>query len=454
MIEIEKPRIECIKTPTDDSYGKYVIEPLERGYGTTLGNSLRRVLLSSLPGTAVTSIRISGIQHEFSTIPGVKEDVTEIVLNIKRIIARLHSDEPKTVYIEASGECEVTAGDIKADGEVEILNPELHIATLGPDASLSMELTLDHGRGYVPADKNKNPQQIIGTIPVDSIYTPVLKVNYAVENTRVGNQTDFDKLTLEVWTDRTISPRDAVSLGGATLEVLAPAQLNEDKDDNNSLVMMLHSDEGRILLAGDMEFPEEGVLLQSGADVTCDVLKVPNHADDDTCSETFVRAAAPDAAVICTDTREKSETPDPRVVASLQAVGAQVAVTQECTGGILVYLHQGTPSIEKIDLPQPATGVSIRQVIPGEDRIVLANDGETVSLEGWYLVSDRGNELYVFGSGAQLDANAELTLGTLSTDSTYDLLWDDEEVIHTSKNDVITLYDANGMEVSSMDNGC
>ena len=217
MIEIEKPRIECIETPSDDSYGKYVIEPLERGYGTTLGNCLRRVLLSSLPGTAVTSIRISGIQHEFSTIPGVKEDVTEIVLNIKRIIARLHSDEPKTVYIEASGEGEVTAGDIKADGEVEILNPELHIATLGPDASLSMELTLDHGRGYVPADKNKNPQQIIGTIPVDSIYTPVLKVNYAVENTRVGNQTDFDKLTLEVWTDRTISPRDAVSLGAKIL---------------------------------------------------------------------------------------------------------------------------------------------------------------------------------------------------------------------------------------------
>ena len=217
MIEIEKPRIECIETPTDDSYGKYVIEPLERGYGTTLGNSLRRVLLSSLPGTAVTSIRISGIQHEFSAIPGVKEDVTEIVLNIKRIIARLHSDEPKTVYIEASGEGEVTAGDIKADGEVEILNPELHIATLGPDASLSMELTLDHGRGYVPADKNKNPQQIIGTIPVDSIYTPVLKVNYAVENTRVGNQTDFDKLTLEVWPDRTISPRDAVSLGAKIL---------------------------------------------------------------------------------------------------------------------------------------------------------------------------------------------------------------------------------------------
>ena len=217
MIEIEKPRIECIETPADDSYGKYVIEPLERGYGTTLGNSLRRVLLSSLPGTAVTSIRISGIQHEFSTIPGVKEDVTEIVLNVKRIIARLHSEEPKTVYIEAAGEGEVTAGDIKADAEVEILNPELHIATLGPDASLSMELVFDHGRGYVPADKNKGPQQIIGTIPVDSIYTPVLKVNYAVENTRVGNQTDFDKLTIEVWTDKTISPRDAISLGAKIL---------------------------------------------------------------------------------------------------------------------------------------------------------------------------------------------------------------------------------------------
>ncbi len=217
MIEIEKPRIECIESPTDESYGKYVIEPLERGYGTTLGNSLRRVLLSSLPGTAVTSIRIAGVQHEFSTIPGVKEDVTEIVLNIKRIIARLHTDEPKTVYIEASGECEVTAGDIKADSEVEILNPELHIATLGPDASLSIELTVDHGRGYVPADKNKGPQQVIGTIPVDSIYTPVLKVNYAVENTRVGNQTDFDKLTLEVWTDKTISPRDAMSLGAKIL---------------------------------------------------------------------------------------------------------------------------------------------------------------------------------------------------------------------------------------------
>ena len=217
MIEIEKPRIECQESPDDISYGKFVVEPLERGYGTTLGNSLRRVLLSSLPGTAPTSIRIAGVQHEFSTIPGVKEDVTEIVLNVKGIIARLHCDGPKTVYIEAAGECEVTAGDIKADGEVEILNPELHIASLGPDGALSMEITLAHGRGYVPADKNKSAQQVIGTIPVDSIYAPVLKVNYAVENTRVGNQTDFDKLTIEVWTDKTMTARDALSLGAKIL---------------------------------------------------------------------------------------------------------------------------------------------------------------------------------------------------------------------------------------------
>lgn len=217
MVEIEKPCIDCVENPGDASYGKYVVEPLERGYGTTLGNSLRRILLSSLPGTAVTSIKIAGVQHEFSTIPGIKEDVTEIVLNIKSIIAKLHCEENKTVHIEASGECEVTAGDIKCDADVEILNPELHIATLGPNATLSMELTLSHGRGYVPADRNKPAQTIIGLIPVDSIYTPVRKVNYTVENTRVGDATDYDKLTLEVWTDGTIDARDAVSLGARIL---------------------------------------------------------------------------------------------------------------------------------------------------------------------------------------------------------------------------------------------
>ena len=217
MVEIEKPRIECIDSQDDVSYGKYIVEPLERGYGTTLGNSLRRILLSSLPGTAATSIKIAGVQHEFSTIPGVKEDVTEIVLNVKKIIAKLHCQGTKTVYIDTAGECEVTAGDIKADGEVEILNPEQHICSLGPDASFNMEITLSHGRGYVPSDKNKTPNMPIGTIAVDSIYTPVYKVNYTVENTRVGNMTDYDKLTLEVWTDSTISARDAVSLGAKIL---------------------------------------------------------------------------------------------------------------------------------------------------------------------------------------------------------------------------------------------
>ena len=217
MIEIEKPRIDCVENPGDGSYGKYVVEPLERGYGTTLGNSLRRILLSSLPGTAVTSIKIAGVQHEFTTIPGIKEDVTEIVLNVKGIIAKLHCEGVKTVHIEAAGEGKVTAGDIKADADVEILNPELHIATLSPEATLSMELTLSHGRGYVSADKNKPAQAIIGIIPVDSIYTPVRKVNYTVENTRVGDATDYDKLTLEVWTNGTIDTRDAVSLGARIL---------------------------------------------------------------------------------------------------------------------------------------------------------------------------------------------------------------------------------------------
>ena len=217
MVEIEKPRIESNEKDGDISYGKYVVEPLEHGYGTTLGNALRRILLSSLPGTAVTTIKIAGVQHEFSTSPGVKEDVTQIVLNVKGITAKLHSPGTKRVYIQASGEGEVTAGDIKADGEVEILNPELHIATLSADATLNMELTLSHGRGYVPADRNKPEQTIIGVIPVDSLYSPVNRVNYTVENTRVGNMTDYDKLTLEVWTDGTISARDAVSLGAKIL---------------------------------------------------------------------------------------------------------------------------------------------------------------------------------------------------------------------------------------------
>lgn len=213
MLEkIEKPEIETVELKSNGTYGKFVLEPLERGYGTTLGNSLRRVLLSSLPGVAVNSVKIDGIHHELSTIPGVKEDVTEIILNLKGLTAKMYGDGPKTIYIEAEGECEVTAGDIKTDSEVDILVPDMHIATLGAGAKLYMEITIDRGRGYVSAEKNKQYiQQSIGTIAVDSIYTPVLKVNYSVENTRVGQITDFDKLTMEVWTDGTISAKEALS---------------------------------------------------------------------------------------------------------------------------------------------------------------------------------------------------------------------------------------------------
>lgn len=249
MVEIEKPRIECVEKPGDSSYGKCVVEPLERGYGTTLGNSLRRILLSSLPGTAVTTIKIAGIQHEFSSVPGVKEDVTEIVLNVKGIVAKLHSEGVKTVYIEANGEGVVTAGDIKADSEVEILNPEHHIATLGPEASLNMELTLSHGRGYVPADRNKSAQNIIGVIPIDSVYTPVRKVNYTVENTRVKDLTDFDKLTLEVWTNGTIAARDAVSLGARILcdHFMLFTDLSETMGSKSTVVEKAEAQRDKIL---------------------------------------------------------------------------------------------------------------------------------------------------------------------------------------------------------------
>ena len=218
MIEMQKPKIECVEMSEDNSYGKFVVEPLERGYGLTIGNSLRRTLLSSLPGAAVSFIKVDGVQHEFSSVPGVKEDIVEIILNIKNLHVKLNEPGPKVVYIEASGKGEVKAGDIKADASVEILNPDLHIATLNEDAKLNMEITLTSGRGYVSADKNRTESQsIIGIIPVDSIYTPITKVNYQVENTRVGQITDYDKLTLEVWTNGTIEPDKAVSLAAKIL---------------------------------------------------------------------------------------------------------------------------------------------------------------------------------------------------------------------------------------------
>ena len=212
MIEIEKPRVECVETNEDNTYGRFVVEPLERGYGITLGNSLRRILLSSLPGAAVTSIKIDGVLHEFSTVAGVVEDVTEIILNVKEIRLKLHDKGPRTVYINAEGEGVITAGAIQTDADCEILNPELHICTLDGSAPFYMELTINKGRGYDSAEKNKSDETVIGVIPVDSIYTPVKRVVYKVEDTRVGQVTDYDKLILEVFTDGSTTPEEAVSL--------------------------------------------------------------------------------------------------------------------------------------------------------------------------------------------------------------------------------------------------
>ena len=217
MVEIEKPKIEIVEISEDSRYGKFVCEPLERGYGTTFGNSLRRILLSSLQGAAITAISIDGVLHEFSTIPGVRDDVTNIILNLKSLCLKMYSDEPKTIRLDVEGAQEVTAADITVDSDVEILNPELHIATLNEDGSLHMEMTVERGRGYVPADKNKKPDHVIGVIPIDSIFSPILRVNYTVTDTRVGNVTDYDKLTLEVWTNGSIRPEEAISKAASIL---------------------------------------------------------------------------------------------------------------------------------------------------------------------------------------------------------------------------------------------
>ena len=243
MIEIEKARIDCVELSQDGSYGKFVIEPLERGFGNTLGNALRRVLLSSLPGVAVTSIKIEGIMHEFTTVPGVVEDVSEIILNLKTLSAKLYSEQAKTVMIDVKGPAEVCAKDIAADDELEFVDPDMHICTLNEDAHLQMTLTIDKGRGYVSADKNKYPNMPIGVIPIDSIFTPIKKVNYTVTDTRVGQITDYDKLTLEVWTDGSVQPDEAISLAAKiltehlTLFVSLTDQVTTisftDQEDNN-----------------------------------------------------------------------------------------------------------------------------------------------------------------------------------------------------------------------------
>lgn len=246
MIGIEKPRIEFSDSIEDSAHGTFVVEPLERGFGTTLGNSLRRVLLSSLPGYAITSVKIDNILHEFSTIPNVKEDVTEIVLNLKGVILKIHGDGPKILYIEANGPGEITAGDIKADSEVEILNPEHHIAALDADAHVNMELTADKGRGYVSSDKNKQLlDPAIGVIAVDSIYTPVLKVNYTVDNTRVGQITDYDKLTIEVWTDGTISAKEAVSFAAKILTEHLNLFVDLSDEVSNTEIMVVKDDDAK-----------------------------------------------------------------------------------------------------------------------------------------------------------------------------------------------------------------
>lgn len=242
---MEKPKIECVELTEDNTYGKFVVEPLERGYGITLGNSLRRILLSSLPGAAVTSVKIDGVLHEFSTIPGVVEDVTDIILNLKQLSLKVHSDEPKIIRIDAEGEGEVKAGDLHCDADVEILNPDLHIATLDKGGRLVAEIAVAKGRGYVPADQNKTPDMPIGVIPVDSIFSPIRRVNYTVEHTRVGNRTNYDKLTLEVWTNGTVRPDEACSWGAKILKEHLELFLSLTDDADNIEVMQEKEEDER-----------------------------------------------------------------------------------------------------------------------------------------------------------------------------------------------------------------
>ena len=262
MIEIEKPTIECIFSNEDPNYGKFVVEPLERGYGTTLGNSLRRILLSSLPGVAVTSVKIDGILHEFSTIPGVKEDVTEIILNLKKLAVKLNGENTKKVLINSIGPKEVTAADILGDSDVEIFNPDLHIATLEENATLIMEINLARGRGYVPAEMNKDENTPISVIPTDSIFTPVRKVNFTVENTRVGQVTDYDKLILEIWTDGSIAPSEGVSIGAKIMQ----EHLNlfvELTDSAEGLEIMVEKEENQKEKALEMTIEELELSVRS-----------------------------------------------------------------------------------------------------------------------------------------------------------------------------------------------
>ncbi|AYC30587.1 DNA-directed RNA polymerase subunit alpha [Paenisporosarcina cavernae] len=284
MIEIEKPKIETVEISENAKFGKFVVEPLERGYGNTLGNSLRRILLSSLPGAAVTSIQIDGVLHEFSTIEGVEEDVASIIMNVKKLALKIYSDEEKVIEIDVKGEGQITAADITHDSDVEILNPDLYIATIGKNGHLRMRLYASRGRGYTPADQNKREDLPIGVIPIDSIYTPVSRVNFQVENTRVGQMTNFDKLTLDVWTDGSIGPKEAISLGakiltehlnifvGMTDEARTAEIMVEKEEDQKEKVLEMTIEEL------DLSVRSYNCLKRAGINT---VLELANKSEDD-----------------------------------------------------------------------------------------------------------------------------------------------------------------------------
>ena len=344
------------------------------------------------------------------------------------------------ILIQANGAaCLIDAGYLRSRGKILFAMQQMGIDSL--DAVILTHTDSDHADGLEWLAESDIP---VGTWYASGYFTGVKEKKHpAVQAAKARGQE-------VVW----LLAGDSIALGGATLNVLAPSQPADTKDNDNSLVMMLQSADGRMLLAGDMELPEEAILLNSGADLSCDVLKVANHADDDTTSEAFARAANPRLAIISTDSYEKPSTPDAAVLARLQAVGAEIAVTQDATAGLRVRLNEGALSMEKIDLPDINTAVTIQSAVPGEDLIVLANRGsEAVDLSGWYLISSRGGEWYVLPEGASIAPGATLTIGTKSSDAPADLVWPEKKVIHKSKTDVITLYDANGATVSEMSNG-
>lgn len=344
------------------------------------------------------------------------------------------------ILIQADGAaCLIDAGYLRSRGKILFAMRQMGIDSL--DAVILTHTDSDHADGLEWLAESDIP---VGTWYASGYFTGVKEKKHpAVQAAKARGQE-------VVW----LSAGDSIALGGATLNVLAPSVASDAKDNDNSLVMMLESADGRMLLAGDMELPEEAILLNSGANLACDVLKVANHADDDTTSEAFARAASPRLAIISTDSYEKPSTPDAAVLARLQAVGAEIAVTQDATAGLRVRLNEGTLSMEKIELPDANTAVTIQSAVPGEDLITIANRGsEAVDLSGWYLISSRGGEWYALPEGASIAPGATLTIGTESSDAPADLTWPEKKVIHKSKTDVITLYDANGAIVSEMSNG-